>query len=643
LADAPIVAVVRRVEQLLGAAVLSVIDATGHDPSDRFRSLYLTPADAIAAVSPAADVHDPAAVAELAEEDALGLVRRFRLEPLDHALVVLALIPDIEPRLGRAFAYLNDDIAMERPTIDLALRLLVGELDARLAAASRLAARAPLVHLGLVDRPRLSPTPALGEPLIATPGLVAWVLGDDVLAERLPGARFVPLQPSGLEARQITPLQMAWDRLGRGSWPPQLSLAGGDADVRRRVAANLAARLSLPLLAVELDPAAPDAALHRADARREALLRDAVLLVEGDPRGLEDYPGPAIGDEEAGDLPVLAVPPVTSTGRRMLWESALGPGDVAEMASTRLLLDAAGIQRTCDLAMNAAAGEGREVTMADVATAARHDARHRLAHLATAVEPRASFADLVIPDSVIQQLQTLVDRVAHRSRVRDEWGFAGRRGALGVSALFAGPSGTGKSMAAEVIAAELDLPLWRIDLARVVSKYIGETEKNLDAVFEAAEASAAAVLFDEADALFGKRSEVQDAHDRYANLEIAYLLQRMETYSGVAILSTNLLHHLDDAFARRLTFTIHFPFPDSELRRRLWRRAWPAAAPLGDLDPVALADEHLLSGANIANAALHAAHLAAADGGVIDDGHVRAAIGLERTKLGWIEPVEVSP
>jgi hypothetical protein len=641
LADAPIVAVVRRVEQLLGAAVLSVIDATGHDPSDRFRSLYLTPADAIAAVSPAATVHDAAAVAELAEEDALGLVRRFGLEPLDHALVVLALIPDIEPRLGRAFAYLNDDIAMERPTIDLALRLLVGELDARLAAASRLAARAPLVHLGLVDRPRLTPTPALGEPLLAAPGLVAWVLGDHALADRLPDARLVLPRPSGLEAHQIAPLQTAWDRLCRDSWPPQLGLAGGDAEVRRRVAASLAARLGAPLLAVELDPAAPDAATRRADARREGLLRDAVLLIEGDPRGLEDYPGPAIGDEGMGDLPVLAVPPLTSSGRQVLWESVLGPGEVAETASTRLLLDAAGIQRTTDLARNAAAGEGRQVTMADVAIAARHDARYRLAHLATAIEPRASFADLVLPDAVVEQLQTLVDRVAHRSRVRDEWGFGGRRGALGVSALFAGPSGTGKSMAAEVIAAELDLPLWRVDLARVVSKYIGETEKNLDAVFDAAEASAAAILFDEADALFGKRSEVQDAHDRYANLEVAYLLQRMETYSGVAILSTNLLRHLDDAFARRLTFTIHFPFPDAELRRRLWENAWPAAAPLGDLDPVALADEHLLSGANIANAALHAAHLAAADGGVIDEGHVRDAIHLERTKLGWVEPVEV--
>ncbi len=640
MADAPVVALVRRVERLLGTAVLAVIEATGHDPADRFRSLYLTPADAIAAAAPGVAVHDAAAADELARDDSLGLVRCFGLEPLDHALVVLALVPDLEPRLGRAFAYLNDDIAMERPTIDLALRLLVGDLDQRLAGASRLAASAPLVQLGLIERPQPSSTPALGEPLLATPGLVAWVLGEDTLDERLPGARIVPPLPSGLDAHQLAPMEAGWDRLCDDDWPPHLGLAGGDAEVRRRVAAGLAARLGAPLLSVTLDPASPDAPARRAGARREALLRGAVLHVEGDPRGVEGHPGPAITDA-AGDLSVLVVPRLTSAGRRVLWESVLGPGAVARAAAARLLLDAAGIQRTAELARNTARGEGRPVTMKDVAAAARHAARHRLAHLATAIEPRATLPDLVLPDRVVAQLRGLIDRVAHRSRVRDEWGFGGRRGALGVSALFAGPSGTGKSMAAEVVAAELDLPLWRIDLARVVSKYIGETEKNLDAVFEAAEASAAMLLFDEADALFGRRSEVQDAHDRYANLEVAYLLQRMETYDGVAVLSTNLLRHLDDAFARRLTFTVHFPFPDAELRRRLWEGAWPAVAPVGDLDPIALADEYLLSGANITNAALHAAHLAAADGGVIGDDHVRGAIALERAKLGWVEPVEV--
>ena len=196
------------------------------------------------------------------------------------------------------------------------------------------------------------------------------------------------------------------------------------------------------------------------------------------------------------------------------------------------------------------------------------------------------------------------------------WGF-GRKLAQGkgVTALFAGPSGTGKTMAAEVIAGELGLDLYKIDLAGVVSKYIGETEKNLDRIFAAAEDANAILFFDEADALFGKRSEVRDAHDRYANIEIAYLLQKMEEYDGVAILATNLRSNLDEAFVRRLAFTVHFPFPDEADRRRIWRGIWPAATPLAaDVDLDFLAAQFKLSGGNIKNIALAAAFLAAADG-----------------------------
>ena len=644
MSESPVVALVRRVEHLLGGAMLAVIEATGHDPADRFRSLYVTPADAIAAAAPGVGIHDTTATDDLAEQDALGLVRCFGLDPLDHALVVLALVPDLEPRLGRAFAYLNDDIALERPTIDLALRLLVGDLDQRLAAVSRLAPGAPVVHLGLIDRPAPSPSPALGEPLLATAGLLAWTLGDDALPETLPGARIVPPRPSGLAPDQLAPLHAAWDRLCREAWPPRLGLAARDAEVRRRVAAALAARLGAPLLAVALDPGAPDAAARRAGARREALLRGAVLHVEGDPGGLDAHPGPAIGDG-SGDLPVLVVPALTVVGRCVLWESVLGPGPVTASAAARLLLDAAGIQRTAERALNTARGEGRAVTMADVATAARHDARRRLAHLATAVEPRATFADLVLPDDVGEQLRILVDRVVHRSRVRDELGL--RRalaGALGVSALFAGRAAPARRWRPRPSPRELELDLYADRSgARGVEVHRRDREEPDARCSTRPRRSGAVLLFDEADALFGKRSEVKDSHDRYANLEIAYLLQRMEAYRG-----RRRADHQPAAAPRpRLRapppFMVHFPFPDAELRRRLWEGAWPATAPLGELDPVALADEYALSGANIANVALHAAHLAVADGGVIGDGHVRGAIHLERTKLGWVEPIEVPP
>lgn len=215
--------------------------------------------------------------------------------------------------------------------------------------------------------------------------------------------------------------------------------------------------------------------------------------------------------------------------------------------------------------------------------ATRAQSSQGLAALARKIEPKNTWADIVLPDDALVQLRELCQRVAHWHRVFDDWGFARKLSlGTGVNALFAGPSGTGKTMAAEIIAAELGLDLYRIDLAQVVSKYIGETEKNLSRIFAAAENANAILFFDEADALFGKRSEVRDAHDRYANIEIAYLLQKMEEYDGLAILATSLSQNLDDAFARRLAFTIHFPFPDEIMRRRIWASVWPAEAPLGE-------------------------------------------------------------
>ena len=244
--------------------------------------------------------------------------------------------------------------------------------------------------------------------------------------------------------------------------------------------------------------------------------------------------------------------------------------------------------------------------------------------------------EIVLPEDSRRQLHELCQQARHRHIVFGDWGF-GERLSLGkgLSALFSGPPGTGKTMAAEVIARELDLELYRVDLSQVVSKYIGETEKNLDRVFGAAEATNAILFFDEADALFGKRSEVRDSHDRYANVEISYLLQKMEEYDGVAILASNMRQHLDQAFQRRLAFSVHFPFPDQESRRRIWAGSWPAAAPLADdVDFAVLAQRFKLSGGNIKNAVLAASFLAAADGGRIGQFHLQQAVRRELQKMG---------
>ncbi|EJN07231.1 AAA+ family ATPase [Bradyrhizobium sp. YR681] len=263
----------------------------------------------------------------------------------------------------------------------------------------------------------------------------------------------------------------------------------------------------------------------------------------------------------------------------------------------------------------------------------RTAARGGLDALAQRIDSRVAFDDLVAPPVVIAQLRAIASELQHRPRVHGDWGFAAHncRG-LGAAALFAGESGTGKTYAAEAIANAAGLDLYRVDLASVVSKYIGETEKNLSRLFEAAETSGAILLFDEADALFGKRSEVRDSHDRFANIEIAYLLQRIETYRGLVILTTNMRSALDRAFLRRIRHVVQFPYPDVAAREQLWRMQFPADAPLGAIDFASLARLQL-TGGNIRAIALNAAFLAAADGERIEQDAINAAVRAEFSKL----------
>jgi hypothetical protein len=266
-------------------------------------------------------------------------------------------------------------------------------------------------------------------------------------------------------------------------------------------------------------------------------------------------------------------------------------------------------------------------------SAAREAARGGLDTLAQRIVTHADFDELVLPDAHVAVLRDIARQLQHRERVHREWGFADKhtRG-LGLTALFCGESGTGKTLAAEAIANEVGLDLYRVDLAMLVSKYIGETEKNLKRLFDAAESSGAVLLFDEADALFGKRSEVKDSHDRYANIEVAYLLQRVEAYRGLAILTTNMKSALDHAFLRRIRFVVNFPFPDAAAREQIWRRQFPQRAPLGDVDFATLARLNL-PGGHIHSIALNAAFKAADGTKIIDQAVLMEAARAEFAKL----------
>jgi ATPase family associated with various cellular activities (AAA) len=332
----------------------------------------------------------------------------------------------------------------------------------------------------------------------------------------------------------------------------------------------------------------------------------------------------------------------TTTEQQHLWNHVLGEKAIAlngqlEMLTAQFDLSTEAIQSSCLIAglkQEKLIPENQKANTFDLLwQSCRDQVRTRLDDLAQRISAKASWHELVLPESQAQMLREIVAQVRQRSQVYEKWEFAlrGSHG-LGISALFAGASGTGKTMAAEVLANELQLDLYRIDLSQVVSKYIGETEKNLRLVFDAAESSGAILLFDEADALFGKRSEVKDSHDRYANIEVSYLLQRMEAYRGLAILTTNLRSSMDPAFLRRLRFVVQFPFPDVQQRQEIWQRIFPAKLPTDDLDFAKLAQLHV-TGGNIRNIALNAAFLAADSGSSVKMEHLLRSAQTEYMKL----------
>ena len=350
------------------------------------------------------------------------------------------------------------------------------------------------------------------------------------------------------------------------------------------------------------------------------------------------------------------VAPPTRQEQLELWQNALGEiaqtlnGQV-ELLVEQFNLNAPAIYAVCDEAF----GQNSDVSEANFTdnfspqqtskinpqatirdrlwNTCRAQARPRLDDLAQRILPSASWDDLVLSETARNTLREIAAHVRQRTKVYGQWGFASKGGrGLGISALFAGMSGTGKTMSAEVLAAELELDLYRIDLSSVVSKYIGETEKNLRRLFDAAEGGATILLFDEADAIFGKRSEVKDSHDRYANMEVSYLLQRMEAYQGLAILTTNLKDSLDTAFMRRIRFVVKYPFPSTQERAEIWRRIFPKNTPTEGLDCAKLARLNV-AGGNIRNIALNAAFMAADAGESVMMKHLLVATQAEYVKL----------
>jgi hypothetical protein len=626
------------VDAMLRDAV-ALVASTDANPSDPFRGLYIS---------------DDAAIDAATGLDGAGVDGRLNelasvldLDTLDCELLALCAAPELDPRYGRLVAYLHDDVTRRRPSPRLLARLLAGPGPQQEIVLARLAADARLRRCGAVRALEAEP---------ATPIAERGLLVDELVVDHLLGARLVPAAaPAGL--RDVA---LASPPPGREQAAARLSrlLRAGDRVVLACVGPDaeqlLAHAAGAGLVTIEAARLADDE-LH-ARARLRATL-DGRLLAIGDvgalpaeerPRflaALERMDGPRVlvGPRGAHTalLASIAVHEVeiaqlAATERRALWSRHV-PARLVDEVADRFLLTAGQIADAAALAL-ARAHElgGEELTDDHVLAAGREVSRRSLGDLAQRLTQTCRWEDLVLPAADVAALRRIAGFVRHRDRVLDDWGFGALSGATqGLTALFAGESGTGKTMAAQVIANDLGLEAYRVDLAGVVSKYIGETEKNLARVFDAAEHANAVLLFDEADALFGKRSPVTDARDRYANIEIAYLLQRIETYPGIVILTTNMRQDVDQAFLRRLDFAVDFPLPGLEQRIELWRRHLPARAPVGeDVDLVALATAHHLPGGAIRNAARSAAFAAADDGGAITMVHLQHAVSLELRKLG---------
>ena len=559
------------------------------------------------------------------------LAQRFGLSPFERDVLLLAVAMELDTRFPALCARAQDDATRPFPTFALALTLFDD------AAWEALSPEGPLRYWRLVEVSHTPPHPLTTSPLRADERIVNYAKGLNHLDERLAAAT-TPLRPPsgvGLAPSQEKAADAARTALqSAGPGPvPIVHLVGGDGESKQLVAAHVCAELGLRphrLLGGALGPAADVEGLARLWRRESALLPLAIYLEQ--PEGEGDAQDGALARFatragsfcflDARDLRLPAGTPVipvevakpAAAEQREAWDEVLG--DAADGLPAALAgqfdLGLPVLHRVAHEGL-AAAAEGAPLREA-LWDAALKATRPGMDRLAVRVDARATWDDLVLPAAETALLRQVAAQVAQRSRVYDEWGFGARmnRG-MGIAALFAGESGTGKTMAAEVIATALRLNLYRIDLSAVVSKYIGETEKNLRRLFDAAEDGGAILFFDEADAIFGKRSEVKDSHDRYANIEINYLLQRMEAYRGLAILATNVKNALDTAFLRRLRFVVEFPFPAPAERRRMWERVFPPRAEVAALDFDRLA-RLPMAGGSIHNVALNAAFQAAHEG-----------------------------
>ena len=571
----------------------------------------------------------------------------FHLSPFERDVLLLCAGMELDSRIATACAAAQGDVQTAFPTFALAFAALPAPHWSALAPGRPLRSW-HLIRLAQADT-------VAGSALRIDERILHYLTGIACDDERLAGVVVAMQQAATLPAWVSAAAEQAAGALQAGERVALSGRAAADRTLAAAAALRMARLQPYILRAVDIPIAATERETLVQHWNREALLSGAGLFLQAE--GLEPaetmrlaapflarldsalvFDAGSVGAPEGFAAVRVALPEPSIAARRLAWSAHLGP------AARRMngALDAVARQFRLDTpTMAAAAATVRQLptTLDDdelersVWRVCREHARRSMDQSAVRIEPKSDWGSLVLPQPQLRILQQIALQLRHRSTVLETWGFADKysRG-LGLTALFAGASGTGKTLAAEVLAHTLDLDLYQIDLAGLVSKYIGETEKNLKRVFDAAEDSGAVLLFDEADALFGKRTEVKDSHDRYANIEVSYLLQRMEAYRGLAILTTNMRHAIDAAFLRRIRFVVEFPFPDVLHRAQIWRDIFPPGTPTQGLDPERLARLNV-AGGTIRNIAMHAAFLAADAQAPIGMPHLLDAARTEYGKL----------
>jgi len=616
----------------------------------------------------------------------------FGLSPFELLTVVICLAPELDRKYDKLYAYLQDDMTRKKPSVDLVLDLLCRTEPERWQARILFSAQSPLFRAGILQKNDDSQSPSgssgLSQFLKLDSHILSYLLGNNSIDGRLANyVKFLPplspqddvhVDPSIKEQLlQFSRQHFSKENLLRKQMV--LHFQGPYGVGKREFAQGICGELNCPLLVLDMELLPPDDACRDEIIEltfREGLLHQAAIFLanadvafkEGDKgstlkkklsqvtgeygwltflAGEKPLPYKGVFEEavfQSVELPVPEVPV-----RKSAWENALKQlckmpdASWAHQLASQFRMTPGQIRDAAEFAgmRHARVNPQQSVALPDLFRACRIQSNQKLNEMALKIEPRYNWDDLVLPENNIVQLKEICCQVKHRYLVFGDWGFGQKMShGKGLSVLFSGPSGTGKTMGAEVIAHELRLDLYKIDLSGVVSKYIGETEKNLSRVFQEAETSNAVLFFDEADALFGKRTEVSDAHDRYANIETSYLLQKMEEYEGVVILATNLRDNMDEAFTRRIRFILEFPFPDEASRSRIWRKHFPKETPVSDqIDYNSLAKKFQISGGNIKNIVLNAAFLAAENGGIIGMEQLLHCTKREFEKMGklWTE------